>query len=93
MPVWRTASWSYLRFHEGRAAPRPCYGRAALATWVDRLRDTWGPDAEAWVYFNNDLHGHALLDAFDLAELLGHVPVHPPPEMRRPSETEESRTA
>ncbi|HEX5750321.1 MAG TPA: DUF72 domain-containing protein [Archangium sp.] len=30
---------------------------------------------------------------FDLAELLGRVKVYPPPDMRRPSETEESRTA
>ncbi len=69
------------------------YGREAL--WpVARDLDRWRRKGRtAWVYFNNDLHGHALLDAFDLAELLGHVPVHPPPEMRRPSETEESRTA
>jgi len=25
-PLWRTASWGYLRLHEGRASPRPCYG-------------------------------------------------------------------
>src|SRR5207237_8855335 len=25
-PRWRTASWGYVRFHEGRASPSPCYG-------------------------------------------------------------------
>ena len=29
-PVWRTADWTYLRFHAGRARPRPSYGDAAL---------------------------------------------------------------
>ena len=29
-PLWRTADWGYVRFHRGRAAPVPCYGRAAL---------------------------------------------------------------
>jgi len=53
-PLWRTSSWTYLRFHEGRATPRPCYGTQALRTWARRLVELWGTDAEAWVYFNND---------------------------------------
>jgi uncharacterized protein YecE (DUF72 family) len=60
---WRTAAWTYLRFHEGRSAPLPCYGRAALATWADRLAKGWGPDADCWVYFNNDPRGCAPRDA------------------------------
>ncbi len=62
-PLWRTTDWTYLRFHEGRADPRPCYGRTALRTWADRLLDGWGPEAEAWVYFNNDPRGCAPRDA------------------------------
>lgn len=62
-PLWRTASWTYLRFHEGRAAPSPCYGRTSLVSWADRLRDGWGANAEAWVYFNNDPRGCAPRDA------------------------------
>jgi uncharacterized protein YecE (DUF72 family) len=53
-PDWRTTGWTYLRFHEGRAQPRPCYGRTSLTHWAERLADRWGTDAEAWVYFNND---------------------------------------
>ena len=26
-PLWRTASWGYLRLHEGRAHPWPFYGK------------------------------------------------------------------
>jgi uncharacterized protein YecE (DUF72 family) len=62
-PVWRTADWTYLRLHEGRASPRPCYGRAALAGWLDRLMGEWGRDADAHVYFNNDGLGCAIRDA------------------------------
>jgi uncharacterized protein YecE (DUF72 family) len=68
-PRWRTADWTYLRFHQGRAKPRPCYGDQALETWARRLRDGWGRDAEAWVYFNNDHRGCAPSDALRFAEL------------------------
>jgi uncharacterized protein YecE (DUF72 family) len=90
-----TGGFRYVRFHgsasDSRYAGR--YGREALWPVACNL-DAWRRKGRtAWVYFNNDLHGHALLDAFDLAELLGHVRVHPPPDMRRPPETEASRTA
>jgi uncharacterized protein YecE (DUF72 family) len=62
-PLWRTAKWTYLRFHEGRTAPLPCYGRAALASWADRLAARWGADEDCWVYFNNDPRGCAPRDA------------------------------
>jgi uncharacterized protein YecE (DUF72 family) len=62
-PLWRTADWTYLRFHEGRASPRPCYGRAALASWVQRLVEGWGRSPTGWVYFNNDPFACALRDA------------------------------
>ena len=62
-PLWRTADWTYLRLHQGTATPRPCYGRQALATWAGRLADLVGPDADAYVYFNNDPAGCAVRDA------------------------------
>ncbi len=62
-PLWRTANWTYLRFHEGRADPRPCYGRIALETWARRLADQWSPDEDCWVYFNNDSRACAPRDA------------------------------
>jgi uncharacterized protein YecE (DUF72 family) len=68
-PRWRTVDWTYLRFHEGRAAPRPCYGDQALESWARRLRDGWGRDADAWVYFNNDHRGCAPSDALRFADV------------------------
>jgi uncharacterized protein YecE (DUF72 family) len=94
VPVPRpTGSFRYLRFHGLGTRYAGRYGRAALRPVARELKAWRRKGRGAWVYFNNDLHGHALLDAFDLAELLGDVPVHPPPDMRRPPETESSRTA
>ncbi|MFJ8084388.1 DUF72 domain-containing protein [Streptomyces sp. NPDC096205] len=62
-PLWRTADWGYMRFHQGRAKDWPRYGRQSLQTWADRIAHTW-PDAEdVYVYFNNDPNGAAVEDA------------------------------
>ncbi|MCF6524283.1 DUF72 domain-containing protein [Streptomyces sp. JJ36] len=62
-PLWRTAGWGYVRFHAGRAAPWPRYGRQALRAWARRIAATWPREAEVYVYFNNDPGGAAVLDA------------------------------
>jgi uncharacterized protein YecE (DUF72 family) len=62
-PLWRTAEWGYLRLHEGRARPRPRYGRAALSTWLDRISQEFPVRAPVYVYFNNDPGGAAIQDA------------------------------
>ena len=58
-PLWTTADFGYLRMHVGRAHPHPRYGRAALRSWLGRLRDM----PEAYVFFNNDPGGAAVIDA------------------------------
>ena len=55
-PLVRTASWGFVRMHEGTATPPPHYGRRALQHWVDRIGELWGAGADCFVYFNND-HG------------------------------------
>lgn len=62
-PTWSTADWGYLRLHEGRAAPTPCYGRRALDGWLARLAAPWPPEADTFAYFNNDPRGCAVRDA------------------------------
>jgi uncharacterized protein YecE (DUF72 family) len=62
-PLWRTAGFGYLRLHEGRAQPRPRYGRAALASWLDRLAGAFTGGEPVHVYFNNDPGGAAVIDA------------------------------
>jgi uncharacterized protein YecE (DUF72 family) len=69
-PLWRTADWTYLRFHAGRAVPRSCYGPQELRAWADRFEAGWGRSAEGFVYFNNDGNGCALRDAAAFARAL-----------------------
>jgi uncharacterized protein YecE (DUF72 family) len=69
-PTWKTADWGYVRFHAGRASPRPCYGERALASWADRICDAWRPGADVYAYFNNDHRGCALRDAAVFARLV-----------------------
>ncbi|MEV6926840.1 DUF72 domain-containing protein [Dactylosporangium sp. NPDC051485] len=67
-PLWRTADWGYLRLHEGRATPRPRYGRSALDTWTGRLREAFKTQ-DVYVYFNNDPGCAAVADAVAFARL------------------------
>ena len=66
-PVWRTADWTYLRFHEGEELPHPCYRAEQLKGWAHLLREQWGPDGTCYTYFNNDGRACALRDAVMLA--------------------------
>jgi uncharacterized protein YecE (DUF72 family) len=65
--LWRTADFCYLRMHQGRANPRPRYGRQALLSWLDRIGTEFRPDSDVYVYFNNDPGGAAVLDAVAFA--------------------------
>lgn len=76
-PLWRTTDWAYLRFHEGRAAPSPCYGRHALETWAKRLADAWSPEADVFAYFNNDPRACALRDARVFARAAARAGLRP----------------
>jgi uncharacterized protein YecE (DUF72 family) len=67
-PTWRTADFGYLRMHEGRAKPRPRYGKAALRSWVDRIAASYDTEP-VYVYFNNDPGGAAIADASAFADL------------------------
>jgi uncharacterized protein YecE (DUF72 family) len=82
-PLWRTAPWTYLRFHWGTGSPDSCYGRAALDSWAGRLADQWGPDEDVFVYFNNDPNGCAIRDARTFGRLVesrGYSPTRVPHE-------------
>jgi uncharacterized protein YecE (DUF72 family) len=76
-PLWRTASWGYVRFHAGRAAPQPCYGRKAIANWADRVVELYEPGDDVYCYFNNDASTCAPRNAGQLIRALarrGHRP-------------------
>jgi uncharacterized protein YecE (DUF72 family) len=69
-PLWRTAGWGYLRFHEGAARPWPRYGGQALASWARRVTEGWPDGADVFAYFNNDQGGAALADVAAFATAL-----------------------
>lgn len=67
-----TGGWRYVRFHGAEAKYSGRYGKDGLAPHVRELtRWSKRTGADAFVYFNNDLHGHALMDALDFSELMG----------------------
>jgi uncharacterized protein YecE (DUF72 family) len=68
-PLWRTADWGYLRFHEGAARPWPRYGTRALRSWLDRVTGCWPGADPVYVYFNNDQLGAAIADSAAFARL------------------------
>jgi len=68
-PLWRTAAWGYLRFHEGTGRPWPRYTSRALRDWATRVADTWEAADPVYAYFNNDQEGAAVLDAADFVRL------------------------
>lgn len=69
-PARPTGGFRYLRFHGTSSKYSGRYGRETLRRVAMDLR-RWERHADAYVYFNNDRYGHALLDAFDLSDLLG----------------------
>jgi uncharacterized protein YecE (DUF72 family) len=72
-PAWRTADWGYLRMHEGRASPAPCYGRSALESRARMIAGIYGPGCDVYAYFNNDPLGCALEDARIFARFAGRA--------------------
>jgi uncharacterized protein YecE (DUF72 family) len=77
MPHWRTADWGFVRFHEGRATPHPCYGERALAGWAERIADLWPASADVFCYFNNDGRACAVRDAVTFARLARRAGLRP----------------
>jgi uncharacterized protein YecE (DUF72 family) len=68
VPVVRTADWGYLRLHEGKATPRPCYGEKALDNWAATVADVFAGGEDVFVFFNNDPRACALRDAVVFAK-------------------------
>jgi uncharacterized protein YecE (DUF72 family) len=80
-PLWRTATWGYLRLHAGGGEQVWPYDEAVLREWVARLAETWDDDEDVYVYTNNDPGGAALRDAVTFARLVreaGRTPTRVP---------------
>jgi uncharacterized protein YecE (DUF72 family) len=70
-PLEITANFTYIRFHgPGEAKYSGSYSRVQLKTWANRIEE-WKRDLkQVYVYFNNDIGGHAVENAKTLKELL-----------------------
>jgi uncharacterized protein YecE (DUF72 family) len=70
-PLEVTADFTYIRFHgPGTAKYRGSYSLQALQHWEKRIT-SWRADLSAvYVYFNNDVGGHAIENATTLKQLL-----------------------
>ena len=69
-PLWRTASWGYLRLHAGGGEAVWPYDRAVLDRCAGLLAETWDDGETVYAYTNNDPGGAALVDGARLARLL-----------------------
>jgi len=70
-PLEITADFTYIRFHgPGEAKYQGSYSRKQLNEWADRIR-AWRSNLKGiYVYFNNDIGGHAVWNAQTLKELV-----------------------
>jgi len=68
-PLWRTADWGYVRFHEGTGDPWPRYSGRCLRDWAARMAREWPDPSPVYAYFNNDQCGAAVADAAAFADL------------------------
>lgn len=63
-----TAPFTYIRMH--LPARGLGYGKAALEPWAERILDWRAAGVDVFVYFNNDMEGHAVRDAATLKGLV-----------------------
>jgi len=70
-PEQLTADFTYVRFHGSGTRYGGDYPEAHLRRWADRLLAWKSQLSAAYLYFNNDIGGHAIRNARTLRELLG----------------------
>lgn len=68
LDVRLTASWTYIRMHNGEAGTG--YSDRELSSWATQIRSFLAQGVEVYVYFNNDPEGHAICDSKRLYALL-----------------------
>jgi uncharacterized protein YecE (DUF72 family) len=67
-----TADFVYVRFHGPSEFAASRYGAVRLKPWAERIKQWQTKGLDIFVYFNNDIHGHAIIDARTLKKLIGN---------------------
>jgi uncharacterized protein YecE (DUF72 family) len=70
VPLAATAPFAYIRFHGGDNKYAGNYPENALAAHARRIEAIARNVNDVWIYFNNDIGGHAIHNAKTLARLL-----------------------
>lgn len=67
-----TAPFVYVRMHgpDGHSLYSGSYSNDDLRWWADRIREWTAQDKDVYVYFNNDIGGHAVHNALTLRGLV-----------------------
>jgi uncharacterized protein YecE (DUF72 family) len=68
-----TADFTYIRFHGSGQRYGGNYPDQVLGEWADRIYNWAGSLRKVFVYFNNDLGGHAIRNARRLRQMLGET--------------------
>jgi uncharacterized protein YecE (DUF72 family) len=68
------APFVYVRRHGPGERYRGCYTRAQLRVDADRFRSWMEAGRDVYVYFNNDIGGHAVANATDLRHMIERAP-------------------
>lgn len=70
VPSWATGPAVYVRLHGTTGRYAGGYDKAALALWAERIRHWQAEGKAVYIYFNNDIGGHAIHNARTLKALL-----------------------
>ncbi len=77
-PTELTADFTYIRFHGSGSCYGGNYPAERLRTWAELIR-SWRPRIDhAFIYFNNDIGGHAIRNAKTLRRMLADEAVVKP---------------
>ena len=69
-PAEPVGPFVYVRFHGRGGSYAGSYPPQALGAWARRVVEWADAGLPAWVYFNNDVGGHALRNALTLKRII-----------------------
>ncbi|GGK64697.1 DUF72 domain-containing protein [Rufibacter glacialis] len=72
-PLEVTADFVYIRLHGPEGKYDGSYSEAALQTWASHCRHWAQAGKDVYIYFDNDINGHAPVNALRLQELVKEV--------------------
>jgi uncharacterized protein YecE (DUF72 family) len=69
-PLEITADFTYVRLHGPKTAYTGSYNATQLHQWADRIVEWLEQNISVYIFFNNDLQGHAVHNALKLKDYL-----------------------